>query len=228
MALPTSGTISVGMINYERANTVGTGTTVGTGDVATTANSDFLELIDDFFANAAAEGATSRADLLAAPYGLDEFYGYTYATCVLVGTEILMADGSIKLVEDLIIDDEVISLSLSGMTNQNYRKYSIEDLSKVEKTTSRVKSLIFDFSNRYTEINKNMKATEKHAIFAKKNGKFEWWQMKDLEIGDELVTPDLKLEEIKTIEHMVTDAEVVALGLSDTQTYFANGYLCHR
>tara|TARA_B100001564_G_scaffold197033_1_gene165545 strand:- start:4 stop:690 length:687 start_codon:yes stop_codon:yes gene_type:complete len=228
VALPTSGTISVGMINYERANTVGTGTTVGTGDVATTANSDFLELIDDFFSNAAAEGATSRADLLAAPYGLDEFYGYTYATCVLIGTEILMADGSIKLVEDLIIDDEVISLSLSGMTNQNYRKYSIEDLSKVEKTTSRVKSLIFDFSNRYTEINKNIKATEKHAIFAKKNGKFEWWQMKDLEIGDELVTSDLKLEEIKTIEEMDGDFEVVTLGLRNTQTYFANGYLCHR
>ena len=228
MALPTSGTISVGMINYERANTVGTGTTVGTGDVATTANSDFLELIDDFFSNAAAEGATSRADLLAAPYGLDEFYGYTYATCVLIGTEILMADGSIKLVEDLIIDDEVISLSLSGMTNQNYRKYSIEDLSKVEKTTSRVKSLIFDFSNRYTEINKNIKATEKHAIFAKKNGKFEWWQMKDLEIGDELVTSDLKLEEITTLEKKHGDFEIVTLGLRDTQTYFANGYLCHR
>ena len=44
MALPTSGEISVGMLNYERANKVGTGTTTGTGDLATTANADFLEL----------------------------------------------------------------------------------------------------------------------------------------------------------------------------------------
>ena len=96
MALPTSGEISVGMLNYERANKVGTGTTTGTGDLATTANADFLELIDAFYSTAANEGATSRADLLAAPYGLNEFYGYTYASCLLVGTEILMADGSIK------------------------------------------------------------------------------------------------------------------------------------
>ena len=88
--------------------------------------------------------------------------------------------------------------------------------------------MVFDFKSRYIEINKKLKATESHAAFEKKGKKFEWWRMKDLDIGDELVTPDLELEEIKIIEHMVADVEVVALGLSDTQTYFANGYLCHR
>ena len=110
------------------------------------------------------------------------------------------------------------------MTSQRYNFKNIE-LKWQEKWQ---KSMVFDFKSRYIEINKKFKATESHAAFAKKGKKFEWWRMKDLEIGDELVTPDLKLEEIKTIEHMVADAEVVALGLSDTQTYFANGYLCHR
>ncbi len=229
MALPSSGEISFGMLNFEIMS--GDGTTTTTGETATSndqSDNDMVSLAGEFFANANTEGSTSRANLLASPYGMNEFYAYSYNSCVLVGTKILMSDGSVKLVEDLLIDDEVVSVSLSGMTDENYRKYSIEDLSKVKKTASKVKSLIFDFNNRYIEINKNLEATEKHAIFAKKNGKLEWWRIKDLEIGDELVTPDLKLEKITTLEKKYGDFEIVTLSLRDTQTYFANGYLCHR
>ena len=229
MALPSSGEISFGMLNFEIES--GDGTTTTTSETATSnsaTDNDIVSLAGGFFANATTEGSTSRANLLASPYGMNEFYAYSYNSCVLVGTKILMSDGSVKLVEDLLIDDEVVSVSLSGMTDKNYRKYSIEDLSKVKKTASKVKSLIFDFNNRYIEINKNLEATEKHAIFAKKNGKLEWWRIKDLEIGDELVTPDLKLEKITTLEKKHGDFEIVTLSLRDTQTYFANGYLCHR
>ena len=229
MALPGSGEISIGMLNFEIMS--GDDSVTRTNETATSNDSsgnDMAALANNFSANADSAGFTSRAALLNGPYGMDEFYEYTYNACVLVGTEIFMADGSVRFVEDLLIGDEVLSIVMPDMTKANYRKYSVEDLVGFEKKTTTVKSMIFDFKSRYIEINKKLKATESHAAFAKKNKKFEWWRMKDLEIGDELVTPDLKLEEIKTIEHMVADAEVVALGLSDTQTYFANGYLCHR
>ena len=229
MALPGSGEISIGMLNFEIMS--GDDSVTRTNETATSndsSNNDMAALANNYSANADGAGSTTRANLLNGPYGMDEFYGYTYNNCVLVGTEIFMADESVRFVEDLLIGDEVLSIVMPDMTKANYRKYSVEDLVGFEKKTTTVKSMIFDFKSRYIEINKKLKATESHAAFAKKNKKFEWWRMKDLEIGDELVTPDLKLEEIKTIEHMVADAEVVALGLSDTQTYFANGYLCHR
>ena len=229
MALPGSGEISIGMLNFEIMS--GDDSVTQTSETATSndsSNNDMAALANNYSANADSQGSTTRANLLNGPYGMDEFYGYTYNACVLVGTEIFMADGSVRFVEDLLIGDEVLSIVMPNMTKTNYKKYSVEDLIGFEKKTTTVKSMVFDFKSRYIEINKKLKATESHAAFAKKNKKFEWWRMKDLEIGDELVTPDLKLEEIKTIEHMVADAEVVALGLSDTQTYFANGYLCHR
>lgn len=229
MALPSSGEISVGMLNFEIMSGDDSVTrTVETATSNDSSNNDMAALANNYSANADSAGSTTRANLLNGPYGMDEFYDYTYNACVLVGTEIFMADGSVRFVEDLLIGDEVLSIVMPDMTKANYKKYSIEDLIGFEKKTTTVKSMIFDFKSRYIEINKKLKATESHAAFAKKNKKFEWWRIKDLEIGDELVTPDLELEEIKTIEHMVADAEVVALGLSDTQTYFANGYLCHR
>ena len=231
MALPSSGEISVGMLNFEIMS--GDDSVTGTGETATSndsSNNDLAALANNYSANAETlgGGATSRADLLNGPYGMDEFYSYTYNACVLVGTEIFMADGSVRFVEDLTIGDEVLSVGMPDMTKANYRKYSVKDLDGFEKKISTVKSLVFDFKSRHFKINEKLKATESHAAFAKKDKKLEWWRMKDLEIGDELVTLDLELEEIKTIEQMVADVEIVALGLSDTQTYFANGYLCHR
>ena len=39
---------------------------------------------------------------------------------------------------------------------------------------------------------------------------------------------DLKLEEVTSMEELDWDFEIVRIGLRDTYTYFANGYLCHQ
>jgi len=230
MALPGSGIISVGMINYEKANKVGTGTTLNSTNVATTANADFKTLANDYWANADVEGSTSRADLFAGPYGMDEWYGYTYSTCVLVGTEILMADGSIKLVEDLLIDDEVCSTIIPNMTENNYRDFSVDNLNGFKKETGLLKRLTFDFIKRFVQINKKYNVTEKHPSFVWKNDikRFEWWQAQDIKVGDKMVTSNFELEEVTTVEKMNGDFEIVTLGLRNIHTYFANGYLCHQ
>lgn len=229
MSLPSSGEISIGMLNFEIMSGDDSVTaTSETADSNDSSNNDMAALANNYSANADSAGSTTRANLLNGPYGMDEFYDYTYNACVLVGTEIFMADGSIKFVEDLIVGDEVLSIVMPDMTKENYKDYSVKDLNGFEKKTTTVKTLVFDFRSRYIKINEKLKATESHAVFAKKDKKLEWWRTKDLKIGDELVTQDLKLEEIKTIEKMAGDFETVTLGLSDTQTYFANGYLCHR
>ena len=231
MSIAGSGEISVGMLNFEIMS--GDASDTATGETATSndsSNNDFAALSNNFSANAGTVGDVSRANLVAGPYGLNEFYNYRYSSCLLVGTEILMADGSVRFVEDLLIDDELFSVVFSDMTKANYKKYSIENLNESEKATGLVKTLVFDFKDRYWVINNNLKCTGQHAIFAWKNKikKFEWWLAKDLEIGDKVVTSDLKLEEIITLEQMHGDAEVVTVNLTDIYTYFANGYLCHQ
>ena len=230
MALPAGGEISIGMLHFEVNS--GDGTTTLTSETATSsdAGADLAAIASDFADNATTAGLTSRSDLAAAPYGMDEFYQYSYNSCVLVGTEILMADGSIKLVEDLFIDDEVCSVVMPDMTEENYKEYSIENLDGFIKDVGLVKQLTFDFVNRHININKKYYVTEKHPAFVWKDKlqTFEWWQAQAVEIGDKMVTSNFELEEVTIIEKMYGDVEIVTLGLRNIHTYFANGYLCHQ
>ena len=229
MSLPGSGAISVGMLNYE----ITTGGSVDENDVATSndvCDNDFVDLSATFSTLADNIGPTSRANLLAAPYGLNEFYGYQWSECVIIGTEILMADGSIKLVEDLLIDDEVCSVIIPDMTQENYRNFSIENLDEFIKDTGLVKRLTFDFIDKHININEKYHVTQKHPAFVWKDKvkRFEWWQAENIEIGDKMVTSNFELEEVTTIQKMHGDFEIVILGLKNIHTYFANGYLCHQ
>ena len=229
MSLPSSGAISVGMINYE----ITTGGSVDENDVATSndvCDNDFVDLSATFSDLADAHGATSRANLLAAPYGLNEFYGYQWSECVIIGTEILMADGSIKFVEDLLLEDEVCSVIIPDMTQENYKNFSIENLDEFIKDTGLVKRLTFDFIDKHININEKYHVTQKHPAFVWKDKvkRFEWWQAENIEIGDKMVTSNFELEEVTTIQKMHGDFEIVILGLKNIHTYFANGYLCHQ
>ena len=196
MALPSSGEISVGMLNFEIMS--GDGTTTTTSEVATSndqCGNDLLALSFQYSSTADTEGSTSRANLLAEPYGMNEFYSYQYNSCVLVGTEITMVDRSIKFVEDLLIDDEVLSVIIPEMTQENHNTFSTENLNLFSQHGSFIKTLVFDFNSTHWVINKKYKSTGKHAVFAWKDKikRFEWWQTQDIEIGDKLVTQDLKL-----------------------------------
>jgi len=197
VALPSSGEISVGMLNFEIMS--GDGTTTTTSEVATSndqCDSNLLALSFQYSSAADTEGSTNRTNLLAEPYGMNEFYSYQYNSCVLVGTEITMVDRSIKFVEDLLIDDEVCSAVMPDMTEENYREYSIENLDGFTKDVGLVKQLTFDFISRYVNINEKYYTTEKHPAFVWKDKlqTFEWWQAQSVEIGDKMVTSNFELE----------------------------------
>ena len=81
--LAASGEISIGMIRYEKI-TGGGGDPVETSEVeestsTATVAKDLQGLSTDFgTASVHTVGSTSQANLVAAPYGLNEFYGYQY------------------------------------------------------------------------------------------------------------------------------------------------------
>ena len=224
--LPTSGTISIGMVRYDKVS--GGSGLVGTGNV-NTSTSDLKSLSGDFGTHSNhTDGAVSKANLVAAPYGLNEFYGYRYNSCLLVGTKVLMYDGTEKNIEDLELEDELYSPILPGLTDA-YQDYKLDSLDNIKFAKGKVKRVVFDFVTEYYSINKKYNATPTHAIFAWKDKykRFEWWQMKDLELGDKLVNPKLELEEITTLEKIEKELEVVSVGLKKYNVFFADGYMNH-
>ena len=128
--LPNSGnTISFGMTNYERHEDPKT--TVISDSNKNTTQVSLKEQSVEFGNNANLDpdsggpgsGTSSRTAILAAPYGLGEFYQWKYASCLLVGTKILMFDGTEKNIEDIEINEAVYSPVLPNLES-NYADYT--------------------------------------------------------------------------------------------------------
>ncbi len=223
-------TISVGNINFEKGS--GDKTLTQIAEVTETANTDFVTISADFSVNAntsgESHGGSTRANLLAAPYALSEFWGYQYNSCLLVGTKVLMYDGTEKNIEDLEINDEVYSPILPGL-EASYHDYKLDNLDNIEFDKGKVKRVVFDFVTEYYSINKKYNATSTHGIFAMKgkDKRFEWWKVSDLELGDKVVNPKLELEEVTSIKKIEKELEVVSVGLKKYNVFFADGYMNH-
>jgi hypothetical protein len=228
-------TISIGMVRYEKVS--GGSAELNTSNVeestlTSTVAKDLKGLSTDFGDNAVTSGfsggGSSKANMLATPYGLTEFWAYKYNSCLLVGTKVLMFDGTEKNIEDLELEDELYSPIFPGLT-VTYNDYKLDKLDNIKFDKGKVKRVVFDFVTEYYSINKKYNATPTHAIFAwkDKDKRFEWWQMKDLELGDKLVNTKLELEEVTTIEKIEMELEVVSIGLRKYNVFFANGYMNH-
>ena len=235
--LPTSGEISLGMVQYERV-TQSSGGTTGTSDITTGTTS--LKDESTSFGDSAASDVTSgaedpagsgnylgetRAQMLATPYALSAFYGWDWSACLIVGTNINMADGSTKLVEDLEEGDELLSVELPEMGDV-YSDYRIYNLDEVKLVSTKVTQVVFDFSNHYYIVNDKFKGTT-HPTMAFRNDYYEWWQIQDLLVNDKLITTDLSLDEVVAIGRVDEDVELVGIRVDKYNTYFAEGYLVH-
>ena len=225
-----SNTISIGMINYEA--TTSKASLTQTTNVTATPNTDFVSLSNTYgtsgHQSGESFGGSNAANLMAAPYGISEFWGWQYNSCLLVGTKVLMYDGTEKKIEDLELEDELYSPILPKLTNV-FSDYKLDSLDNIKFDKGKVKRVVFDFVTEYYSINKKYNATPTHAIFAKKDKDktFEWWQIKDLELGDKVVNTKLELEKVTSVEKIEEELEVVSIGLRKYNVFFADGYMNH-
>ncbi len=225
-----SSTLSFGMLNYEATSSKSS--ILNVTYETKTPNTDLLSISAKFAAVATQTGesfgGSNAANMLAAPYAISEFWGWQYNSCLLVGTKVLMYDGTEKNIEDLELEDELYSPILPGL-EPTYDDYKLDSLENLQFNKGKVKRVVFDFVTEYYSINKKYNATPTHAIFSwkDKDKRFEWWQMKDLELGDKVVNTKLELEEITTLEKKEKELEVVSIGLRKYNVFFADGYMNH-
>ena len=222
MVLPTAGSsISLAQVRDEAGRSGEVGLIAETEDYAANADTD----VTTGDATTGGYLGEDRTNMLATPYALSAFYGWDYSACLTVGTNINMADGTTKLVEDLEEGDELLSVELPGM-KEVYSDYRIYNLDEVKISTTKVKQIVFDFSDHYYTVNDKFKGT-KHPTMAFRNDYYEWWQTQDLLVNDKLITTDLSLDEVISIEKIRKEVETVGIRVDKYNTYFAEGYLVH-
>jgi len=150
---------------------------------------------------------------------------------LIEGTLILLKDKSTKKIEELKINDELITFSIDGLENiQN-----MEILKNKELTTfngafkeSKIKNIWLDLSSEIYKMNDSLSLDGSHYVFIKRNDKYYWSEVRHCIQGDELFKIENEWERITKIETLETKQNVYNIQMNQVYNYFANGYLVHN
>jgi hypothetical protein len=159
--------------------------------------------------------------------------------CLLFGTQIQLADGTMVNVEDLNIGDEIKSWVPAGLPDETqdpesdqveWRFYHSDELLGTTQNVT-VSDLTFNFAEGYFSLNNGLiKATETHPLYVWDNeiGKYKFKNVGDILPGDRLVMQDETEVEISNIEIVREDVEIVTVNVENADVYISNGLISHN
>ena len=251
--LNTSGTSTTGPSGFT-ALTLSEGSTVNTStDPAfTSTNHKVFTAIESQGSISAEGGVTDTIVVTASTEGYDNASytlkfnipeaGGASGTCLPYGTQIWMADGSWKNIEDMSINDRVKSFDMGKSSDSldEYLGYSWSERSGSvvnSDVTFIAEDYYYDHYELTTTDNEVITATYEHPIFVKRtiNGEVEyrWVRIKSVDTEtDELVLHDGSLIGITDNTYVQEEELFVTLNVEDVDNYFIkvenNIYLVHN
>ena len=146
-------------------------------------------------------------------------------------TKITLSDKTQKNIEDLTLEDEVLTYNieeLSDIKNKNdVYKWSSNNM-KGSFSKSGIKNIWINPTDSYLIINNKLKVTNHHLIHFRRNNIYYFNFTECLELNDELLTNKNIYEKIETIEKIEEKCNVYNFEIEKDQTYFAENYLVHH
>jgi hypothetical protein len=173
---------------------------------------------------------------------IQDIYGGLAIACFLPGTLILMADKTSKPIEEINVGDEVMSLDLPGLPDEDLgylewksftmRPLDSEDLESLvvrNKKTAFVENLFYDYMDGYYSINNGyLKVTREHDLFTYADGKWRWNTPNELHEGMKLLNFLGEIVNIDSVEWIEGEIEVINFDVEPLDIYFAGGLLVHN
>jgi hypothetical protein len=159
--------------------------------------------------------------------------------CLLFGTQIELADGTMVNVEDLNVGDQIKSWVPAGLPDEDQDPESDQvdwrfHFSNTLEGTSQnvtVSDVTFNFAEGYVSINDGLiSATETHPLYVWDNEieKYKFKNIGDILIGDKLIMQDESEVLVTNIELIREDVEIVTVNVEDADVYIANGLISHN
>jgi len=164
----------------------------------------------------------------------DTYAGLAIA-CFLPGTMIRMSDGSEKDIEDLNVGDEVLSVIIPDLPDEDlgYNEWktftSTDEMTNLEVSSATVEHIFYDYMDGYYNINDGLiKVTAEHDFWTYTDEKWKWYNPRQLDVGDKLLDYEGNLIEITSIENITGEVEVVNFDVEPLDIYFAGDLLVHN
>ena len=171
---------------------------------------------------------------------IQDTYGGLAIACFLPGTLILMADGTTKPIEEINVGDEVTSIDLPGLPDEDlgysewkaYTMRPMDNLSEMVdryRKTANVEAMFFDYMNGYYSINNGyLKVTREHDLFIYYNGKWRWMTPDELSKDMKMFSYLGEVINIDSVEWIEGEVEVINFDVEPLDVYYAGGVLVHN
>lgn len=161
--------------------------------------------------------------------------------CHLAGTPILMADGTNKLIEELVAGDEVVSYGFNGLSQEEnaWVSWTTNETDFIAtESTSIVKSIGVNQFTAYRKVNtsvqeEHLKITLEHPLLVKSGDSIEYKSVKFLEEGDKLYYRDASGQmswiDFLSVDLIETEAfTTYTIDVEDEDSYLAAGIIAHN
>jgi hypothetical protein len=173
---------------------------------------------------------------------IQDTYGGVAIACFLPGTLILMSDRTSKPIEEINVGDEVMSLDLPGLPDEDlgyleWKSFTmrpmdeedLEGLVERNQKTAFVENLFYDYMDGYYSINNGyLKVTREHDLFTYADRKWRWETPKELSTGMKLLNYKGEIINIDSIEYVSGEVEVINFDVEPLDIYYAGGLLVHN
>ena len=170
-----------------------------------------------------------RALVESSTFGATVLVPLSYPSCLVENTSIEMADGSFKMVQDIIAGDSLRSITADGMPVEPNQWFSwSDDNLTFEACVSNVGSNNSFEVEKTIKINDVLETSPSHNNVIKRNGRWIIRKTEDLEIGDILLdslSNEIKIDSIDMIDAVTKVYNIMLVG---SKLYFANGILTHN
>ena len=155
--------------------------------------------------------------------------------CHLAGEIITMANGTTKLIENIQVGDNLLSIDFDGLDGNDDRSWlgwkRTQETLASEYTNTVVTNVRVDVFNKYYNINNGLlKITEEHPVLVKDNsGDIYFKQTRNVVASDWLLNESNEWIDITSIELIETsEFTTYALDVEESDVYFANTVLVHN
>ena len=164
----------------------------------------------------------------------DTYAGQSIA-CFLPGTMIQMSDGSEQDIEDINIGDEVLSVVIPNLPDEDlgystWKSFeSTDDMTNLEVSSATIEHIFYDYMDGYWDINDGLvKVTSEHDFWTYTGKKWEWCTPKQLSVGNSVLDYQGNLIEITSLESVEGEVEVINFDVEPLDVYYAGGVLVHN
>jgi len=136
-----------------------------------------------------------------------DIYWFNFDTCFLAGTKVVMADGSYKNIEDIVVGDLVLAYDEGTGAIANC------------KVTHTFYHSPEEMTEYYLLVNDNLQVTPNHRFYS--DG--EWVYAGDLEVGDSLLTKELSESyAVSSLEKIYEKVPTYDLEIENLHTFFVS------